>query len=59
MTEKAAKTFLLLIIISVISALVALLCVVFNALTVVYFALTVVVILTMTFCFLSAIDGIF
>lgn len=59
MSEKTAKIFVLLIVTSAISALIALLCVVFNALTIVYFTLTVLIILTMLFCFLSAIDGIF
>lgn len=59
MTEKTAKIFVLLIVTSVISALTALLCAVFNAITMVYLTLTIAIILTMLFCFLSAIDGIF
>ena len=59
MTEKTAKMFVMLIVISVISALVAMLCVVFNALTMVYLTLTIAIILTILFCFLSAVDGIF
>lgn len=59
MKERTAQTFLLVITIGVIASLVALLCVVFDALTIASILIISVVALTMTFIFLTALYGVF